>query len=120
MGREEKSHSFFFIQPVHEIQESRTGLGVHIGSGFICQHQCRFRNYGPGNGHPLLLAPTQLPWEAILQPLQSHLREYFPHPSSPLSSGDTLEHKDVLSILQSGQHRNEIVTLKNETKTISP
>ena len=75
MGREEKSHSFFFIQPVHEIQESHTGLGVHIGSGFICQHQCRFRNYGPGNGHPLLLAPTQLPWEAILQPLQSHLRD---------------------------------------------
>jgi hypothetical protein len=33
---------------------------------------------------------------------------------------DTLEHKDVLSILQSGKYRNEIVTLKNKAKTISP
>ena len=115
VGGEQECRSQILVEFQHQVEEARRGVRVQVGGGLISQDNGRLGGQSPDHGDSLLLTPAQLVGLSVL-----HIQEADPfqerhHPVPPLRGREAPEEECELCILVSGQDRNQIVGLEDET-----
>lgn len=61
-----------FVDVPEQVQDAFRGLGIQGGSGFIAEQHFGIAGQGPGDAHPLFLAPGQLAGVVVRPVFQAH------------------------------------------------
>jgi hypothetical protein len=75
-------------------------LQVERAQGLVEEEDARVVHEGPGQGHPLLLAPRELGDPAALHARQLHQPEHLGDPSSDVRLGNALAAEAVGDVLE--------------------
>ena len=70
------------------IRTSAAQLGVEVRQRLVQQEHGRVDDQGAGQRHPLLLPARQLPRQPLLQRVEPHQAQRFPHPRVALGAAD--------------------------------
>ena len=120
MGGIDESGVVSAIELFHHFEESGRSGRVKIRRGLVRQDQRRLSDHGSRHRHPLLLPARQLAGSAMFKVGKTDFSKEFLHSFLALLHPNALQQQRKFSVLQGGQHRQQVVRLEDEAEAPQP